>query len=110
MHSLCGLVLQLFFIEILQKFLRSSDKLWIILVQAVYYGYLEVVKIVIEKLNKCFFIFKTDHPEVDNAFREMQLNSIQIMDCCCDILHDKVIHQWNSHDSNFTQSSIYRFL
>ena len=73
-----------------EKFLRRPNELWDILVQAVYYGHLKVVKNVTEKLNECF---KTDHSEVNNTFREMQLSGIQIMDCCFKILNDKVIDQ-----------------
>ena len=73
-------------IEFFQKFLGLYKKLWIILVQAVFYGYLEVVEDATEKINQCFSTFKAEHPEVEKTLGEMQLNGIKIMDCCCDNL------------------------
>ena len=81
------------------------------MIQAVYYGYLEVVEDVTERLNQSFITFKTEHLEnlMDNTF-EMQLNGIQIMDCCCDMLHDKVISINGIIMITTSQSIIYRFL
>ena len=70
--------------------MNQSNKLWVILIQAVYCGYLEIVQKATEELNQCFSIFKTQHPEVDSTLGGMQLNGIQIMDCCCDMFHDEV--------------------
>ena len=86
---------------------RFSNKFWGILIQAVYLGYLEVVQKATEELNQSFFAFKTQHPEVDSIFRGMQLNGIQIMDCCCELLHDEVYSFMLAHDQLLQQLRNY---
>ena len=87
----------------LKRFLKLSNKFWGILIQAVYLGYLEVVQKATEELNQSFFTFKTQHPEVDSILRGMQLNGIQIMDCCCELLHDEVSSFMLAHNQLLQQ-------
>ena len=89
-HKVMSLILSFSLPVMLKRFLKLSNKFWDILIQAVYLGYLEVVQKATEELNQSFFTFKTQHPEVDNILRGMQLKGIQIMDCCCELLHDEV--------------------